>query len=201
MIIWIASYPRSGNTFFRILLNQIYGIQTYSIYDDPLFDQLTGSSDLIGHKKREQNYEIMSASEKLFFVKTHDLPSNDNYPAIYLVRDGRDSLISYAHYLISFNNYSNQEILYKKIKTFFGWNEYSEILQKLIISKEDNFGSWSEHIQKWNKRESMTVPIKFEDLVKNPYENLAIAMKKLNIDQKIPIKSTIIPDFKELNAK
>ncbi len=34
MIVWLASYPRSGNTFFRVILNSIFDIKTYSIYDD-----------------------------------------------------------------------------------------------------------------------------------------------------------------------
>lgn len=200
MIIWIASYPRSGNTFFRILLNQIYGIETYSIYDDPLFDKLKGSSDVIGHKKLEENYEVMSTSKKLFFVKTHNLPS-DNYPAIYLVRDGRDSLVSYAHYLISFSNYSVQPVWQKKIKTFFGWNEHAEVLKNLIVSKEKKYGSWSKHVQKWNQREGITIPIKFEDLTEKPYEQVTTAIKKLNIQQQISIKSNRLSSFEELNAK
>ena len=41
----------------------------------------------------------MCASD-IYFVKTHELPTeNDNSPAIYLVRDGRDVLMSYAHYI------------------------------------------------------------------------------------------------------
>ncbi len=35
MLIGLASYPRSGNTFFRVLLNRYFGLQTYSLYDDP----------------------------------------------------------------------------------------------------------------------------------------------------------------------
>ena len=32
MIVWLASYPRSGNTYFRILLNHLYGIKTPMAY-------------------------------------------------------------------------------------------------------------------------------------------------------------------------
>ena len=34
VIVWLASYPRSGNTFLRIVLHRLYGVPTYSVYDD-----------------------------------------------------------------------------------------------------------------------------------------------------------------------
>ena len=37
-------------------------------------------------------------SNKVYFVKTHELPSDDS-PAILLVRDGRDAMVSFAHYI------------------------------------------------------------------------------------------------------
>ena len=32
MIIWLASYPRSGNTMFRMMLNKVFGSKTYTKY-------------------------------------------------------------------------------------------------------------------------------------------------------------------------
>ena len=34
MLVWLASYPRSGNTFSRIALNRLYGFTTTTGYDD-----------------------------------------------------------------------------------------------------------------------------------------------------------------------
>lgn len=48
MIVWLASYPRSGNRFFRILLFHLYGIKTYSVYSDPLLEKI-GASEIVGH--------------------------------------------------------------------------------------------------------------------------------------------------------
>jgi hypothetical protein len=33
-MLWLASYPRSGNTFFRIVLSEVYGIES-SEFPDP----------------------------------------------------------------------------------------------------------------------------------------------------------------------
>ena len=32
--IWLASYPRSGNTFLRIVLAQVFGLKTASVYEN-----------------------------------------------------------------------------------------------------------------------------------------------------------------------
>lgn len=97
MIIWVAPYPRSGNTFFRMLLYYKCGIKTYSIYNDQLFERI-GASESVGHELLPAPLDQLKQDEKLYFVKTHNLPQDDN-PAIYLVRDGRDALISHANYI------------------------------------------------------------------------------------------------------
>ena len=200
MIIWIASYPRSGNTFFRLLLNHIYDIKTYSIYNDPLFDKLKGSSEIIGHKKMDLSYEHLMESEQVFFVKTHDLPK-DSSPSIYLVRDGRDSVTSYAHYIKSFE--SNQNNWFQKIKTILGKDEYSDILEKLIISSESNYGSWSNNVSQWKNRSHLTTVLRFEDLIKNPIEctiNSITSMAKFGTGSFEP-RSNLIPTFQDLHSK
>jgi len=74
MIIWLASYPRSGNTFLRIVLNKCFNIKTYSVYGDK-FDIASHkkTSDVVGHKQLPENFEIETArkSKKLYLIKTH----------------------------------------------------------------------------------------------------------------------------------
>ena len=36
MIVWLAAYPRSGNTLLQLFLKQVFGVHTFSLYDDPL---------------------------------------------------------------------------------------------------------------------------------------------------------------------
>ncbi len=33
VIVWLASFPRSGNTFLRILLHRLYGVRSSVVYD------------------------------------------------------------------------------------------------------------------------------------------------------------------------
>ena len=198
MIIWLASYPRSGNTFFRVLLNNIYGIKTHSVYNDPLFNKLKGSSNVVGHQNIELSYEEMIFSEQLFFVKTHNLPS-DGHPAIYLVRDGRDSLVSYAHYLISFHDKSLKKNWRRKFKILLGWNEYSETLNKLIVGSHEDYGNWSENVKQWMQRDADSYLVKFEDLVENPIAQVTTAIEKLNLQEKVIKKNDKVPSFSELH--
>lgn len=77
--VWLASFPRSGNTFIRNIFFHVYGI-------DSLEDE-----------------KHLSTRGNIEFIKTHKLPfelSNYNRKTdkvIYLVRDGRDSVCSLAY--------------------------------------------------------------------------------------------------------
>ena len=47
--------------------------------------------------------QAIDADPEVHFLKTHELASDDDgYPSIYVVRDGRDAVVSFAHYLIDF---------------------------------------------------------------------------------------------------
>lgn len=74
--VWLASYPRSGNTLLRMILHAAFGVSTWSEYGDefrhhPEVRQFTGAID--DHAK---------------YVKTHNREA-DLYPgqAIYVRRD------------------------------------------------------------------------------------------------------------------
>ncbi|MEV6851363.1 sulfotransferase domain-containing protein [Actinoplanes sp. NPDC051411] len=97
MLIWVASFPRSGNTFLRIVLNRRYGVPTSVVYDyDGVADRVGG--ELIGYVDRPA---ALAAAEP-HFVKTHGPRDESVDPAdhaICLVRDGRDALVSWARML------------------------------------------------------------------------------------------------------
>ncbi len=56
---------------------------------------------MVGHKLLTSSVADLMNDAEIHFVKTHQLPG-DNSPAIYLVRDGRDACVSYAHYRVDF---------------------------------------------------------------------------------------------------
>src|ERR1700749_4593844 len=102
MITWLASYPRSGNTFFRILLKNLFGFESHTVYSmanarPEIEADIPRMIRIIGQPPSECSIEFLHRDSDNHFVKTHDLPGEDTNPAIVLIRDGRDAVVSYAH--------------------------------------------------------------------------------------------------------
>ena len=121
MIVWLASYPKSGNTLVRALLSSYFfsndGIFNFDIIKNikqfphiGLFENL--GIDVKNEKEVIKNYVNAQASinkkDSIQFCKTHSYLFNiDNSPftdlnnslgAIYIVRDPRNVVTSYAHH-------------------------------------------------------------------------------------------------------
>jgi hypothetical protein len=163
----LASFPRSGNTFFRIVLSEVYGIESieYSVGKKlPAIDNLTP-----------------------FAVKTHQLPSSLprkylELPVVYLVRDGRDALVSVAHQ--------------KKDLVDIGTTFEQNLIDSIIAPWGTHFGGWGRNVREWLDRAD--VIIKFEDLIENPIG----CIEKLRdfIELPEPNKAKL-PTFKDLKEK
>jgi hypothetical protein len=187
MIVWLASYPRSGNTFFRIILNSIFEIKTYSIYDDISdIGADAKTSEVVGHEFLPEDFEISQAREekKTYYIKTHE-PFDERVNArdkiIYLIRDGRESSLSLMKHL---NIYSKQK------------------MQLIDVIEGNTFvGKWSDHVSSWDpyKREN-TLLVKFEELIQEPVkfiEVLSEFLKLMPIGEKIPT----FEELKKINPK
>ena len=153
MIVWLASYPRSGNTLLRTVMHQTMGHPTYSDEVDPEVRRtIAHTSEVEKSYGRtelpapwEKFYAEASASPRLFLVKTHRLPP-DNAPAIYVVRDGRPTLASYARFHREFQPQHNKSLL------------------DLVVG-DDHYGGWTEHYRAWMGRKgARTMLVRFEDL-------------------------------------
>jgi len=154
MIIWLASYPRSGNTFFRVLLNSVFATKTHSIYNDK-FDIGADKnlSDVVGHEFLPEDFTLDWArrSDETFILKTHDYPADvcDDDKVIYLLRDGRESVLSYYNY---HRDYTDQQ------KCLLD-----------IIAGDTLFGGWGEHVLAWAPgTRPNTLLVQFETLVNDP---------------------------------
>lgn len=189
MIIWLASYPRSGNTFVRVLLKHLYGVRTYSVYDDPLFAEHQEVADAVGHAPRPLSMDEMAASAETYFVKTHDLPFADEYRALYLVRDGRDALVSYAHYVLSFEREDDPST---------DRPGFAQVLRDLILHNE-SFGGWGPNVLAWARhRSAPTRVLRFEELIRDPVSMLTEALEGIGYRAQSP-ESRSAPTFETLH--
>lgn len=195
MIVWLPSYPRSGNTLFRLVLHQTFGQNTYSVYNDPKL-YATRVGRLLGQqqfdKRLVQRYQ---SSEQAIFVKTHgangrgleweeQFALHDQSPVIYIVRDGRDALVSYTHYRMEIEN----------VKGSFRDN-----LTELIVSQE-LWGGWSRHIQQWLTRPSSRsiAIVRFEDLLIYPVESVRIALTHIGLEHLVDGNYDHLESFSKL---
>ena len=183
MLVWIASYPRSENSVFRRLLDKVYGVPTNTIYGERRRSlQFSGSDTTL--KK-------MAESSRPFFLKTHEKTPADDSPAIYLVRDGRDWMVSYAHF-----------VLHEEVSEAGGTESrerFEAVLKDLIEQTQANFGTWSENVLRWIDRPK-TVVVRFEELIAAAEETIkqAIALAGLQLE---PLPIVKVPSFEHLHSK
>jgi len=182
MIVWLASYPRSGNTLLRTLMQHCFDIKTYSIYDDTNNIGTNASlMSIVGHVNhnldKHEFHAMASASKTIYFVKTHDLPIDDE-KTIYIVRDGRSSVVSYYHYIKQFSRGTTVTV-------------------EDIIVGDCEFGSWSDHFEGWNPmKRPNTLLLRYEDLAQAPGK----ALKLISDFTGYPVVSERPPSFAELKA-
>lgn len=171
MKLWLASYPRSGNTLIRLILNQAFGIKSTSLYpseDKSMTDQPDWFRDKIGYAGPLDQV----SGEEWIGVKTHGLPTDDG-PAIYVVRDGRAALASYFHLLRDFSTAKPMTA---------------------IIEGDVWVGPWSDHIAAWRDR-PRTLMLRYEDLTSDPEQQFKDISEFLGVPQIAPFEQT----FEELH--
>lgn len=190
MIVWLASFPRSGNTFLRILLQEFYGISSNDIYHMYDHSKSVDVAPGLEINLKSMSIEEMGKSETFYFLKTHDLP-DDDYPALYLVRDGRDAYVSYTHFVLSFKRQ-------RRLLSAFRKHFFDRQLRDLLVN--DPFGGWSGNVAAWTQRTAPTAVIRFEDLIADPVDVVRRGLTE--IDYRPPQTSDArVPEFDELRQK
>ena len=187
MIIWLASYPRSGNSLFRIVLKEVYGWFSATLYDHPNEPAVEKMRELVGELGRQVTLQQMAASTEIHFVKTHELPSEDGVPAVYLVRDGRDTLVSYAHFALATEEQSGSGRP----------DDYLRVLHSMVTTN-DHFGGWGPHVLAWAQRQTDTVFVRYEDLIRHPVAVVRQVLRRLGHGE-LPAGNRSLPSFDELN--
>ena len=224
-IVWLASYPKSGNTWFRIFLTNLLRDQDKpaninELHRTPIassrsmFDEVSGlpSSDLtpeeIDTLRPEIYRQIASDSGETVFHKVHDayrlLPNGDPlFPpeitraVIYFIRNPLDVAISFAHH--SGTTIDRMiEGMNNPTYTFCSKNTrlHNQLRQQL--------STWSGHVKSWTDQKNMPVIIlKYENMLKNPLDTFKKAVSFVNLevsDKKIE-KSLCFSRLEELQKQ
>lgn len=190
MLVWLASYPRSGNTFLRILLNRLYGFTTTTGYDDndPVA-QMVGPA-FVGYEPREYSLQEVAEQPEITFVKTHRQPHRvecGDQPAIYVVRDGRDAIVSFAHQRAQGLEQQGQSA------------DVHQLMRELVTDESLGTGNWGLNVLAWLKRSPPPAVIRFERLIREPEAEVGRALAELGIE--LPARTNrAAPGFAELNS-
>ena len=203
-IVYLASYPKSGNTWLRsillLALTNTIDINKLGTFI-PSFNQLL--QNYYGHETNipmnvvinnwDRFQQYLSNKNYRPIIKTHNACGKINkiyfpnklytHKVIYIVRDPRDVLISWANH----NGRSLEETFNHMIDTEF--TVYDEI-DKASYSIEF-MSSWDNHVYGWMECTSPTLIIKYEDLILDAENQILKILEFLKIKPKISIREII----------
>ena len=195
MIIWLASYPKSGNTLLRSILSSYFyskeGEFSFNnlnyISQFPLTSQFMSAGINIDNDeevfKNFINVQNLLNEEKgkVKFLKTHSSLSkmhgcnftdlNNTLGAIYIVRDPRNVVNSLAHH----NDLSIDEAADTMI-------DNSKFLVKSVKNCRVFLGSWSFNYNSWKNLQvkNKYLLIKYEDLINKKKTTMIKILKFLD---------------------
>ena len=220
-IVWLASYPKSGNTWLRIFLanyvynsekpipiNQIHrvgiGDSNVKAYRMVTKEPIDPTNPAQGARIRPAVLQgIVNNKADINLVKTHCentnaygvklIPPELTRSAIYIIRNPLDMIVSYASH---YGNTIDEAIegIGRKDNSLLGVSD--TVYQYL--------GTWSNHVIGWSKaRKFPVLVLRYEDMLKDPVEAFDRAVHHIGLpfDQERLERSTRFSDFKLLQEQ
>ena len=205
-IIFISSYPKSGNTWLRCIISSILNNQNGKFnFNDlnktGLFSReshFTHFKDLEYQENGNLNFNFVSnnwikaqqkineESKDVRFFKTHSIREISNkyftdqtvcLGFIYVVRDPRDVAISYTHHCGGDLNVAIETMLYNN-KNYASHHKTNELIS-----------TWKQHLSSWDKFNSVPrLFIKYEDMLDNTKKILLHIINFINSLTNLSIK-------------
>lgn len=196
-IVWLASYPKSGNTWLRLFLanylaggdtpvplNQLDRFATgdalVSHYRAVSRDGFDPGDDRAALRLRDAVLRAISSNgADVNLVKTHNknrrvdgvrlIPPHMTRRALYVVRNPLDMLLSYADHYGTTPAKAANEIA----------NENNSTLPEPKMVRQF-LGSWSEHVTSWTKNPRFPVTVlKYEDMSDDPTKAFSTVLHDL----------------------
>ena len=204
MIFWIASYPKSGNTWVRAIISTYY-YSKEGVFSENLIKNIGQFPEKIhfqGFNYKKDNVvdttkywikaqERINKDKKIKFFKTHNCLSsinNHNFTnrentiaAIYIVRDPRNLITSLKnHYELNYDQALN--FMTSENKFIYDYREKNDYSDFQFIS------SWEKNLTSWKNQDMFPIKIiKYEDLLDKTYsisESLINFINKMSNDKK-----------------
>lgn len=199
---WLASYPKSGNTWLRIFLQSLaaggkeidinaLGLSN-NVANRACFDRTLDieSSDLTDDeiaRARPAQYAIESLEAKApLFRKVHDawgltptgtplFPPELTRGAIYIVRDPRDVAVSYAHHM---GKTVERTITHMENPSA----RLAMSTRRIPFQLPQHISSWSGHVESWLDAPVRLHLLKYEDMLARPVASFGKVAHFLGFD-------------------
>lgn len=201
-ILWLASYPKSGNTWLRVFLanlildesepleleriNEVCSSEPNEVWFQPLAQKPVRelSEKRIAALRTRAQERAVSLNQNIIPMKTHSLCGKDHgYPTIsvkasigviYIVRDPRDVAVSAADH---FGLTLDQTVEMMADKTARGLGVPGKTVLELV-------GNWSDHVRSWTRwKHTPLIVLRYEDMLVDPLGQLGGVARKLGITQ------------------
>ena len=231
MIIWLASYPKSGNTWVRSFLSSllyekeneevlsaISNIAQYPLRSH--FKNLVSNIDDIKEVSSNwsQSQSLINSDKKIKFFKTHHALikiGNSNFTnyenslgAIHIIRDPRNVISSVLYHYSKKNYLEAKEFLFDENRSLGKkFNPKSPGVNKDMFTI---ITSWKTHYNSWKNFKKNYLLIKYENLVSEPEKefrkisNYISELINLKIEDKkidLAIKSNEFENLKRIEKK
>jgi hypothetical protein len=213
-IVWLASYPKSGNTWFRAFLTALLSkgnqininnlVNDYSHADARLFEHATeqNASELhleeIDDLKPDVIEYFANQTQNDFYIKIHEklrylpnnkliIPIHKTKTVIYIIRNPLDVCVSYAHH----DNTSIDSIIKRMNNSNF---TLAKVKNFEFFNIPEVLGTWSEHALSWcEPSNNLNIEvIRYEDLHLKTVETFTRAVKAIGYDySSLEIKNAI----------
>lgn len=202
-IMWLASYPKSGNTWFRAFLTALLGdnevdlnnLTTHGMFASrEMFERITGidSRDLYQYETKLMIADVLrtyaAENAELSVFKIHDafeldkegksiVPEDVTHCAIYFIRNPLDIVASLANHN---NSDIDNAIEIINNKTFLAnqsgnLNRLPQIAQSVL--------NWSEHVESWTLSPAFKViEVRYEDMLSDPFITFEHILKEIGWD-------------------
>ena len=202
MIIWLASYPKSGNTWVRTIINElifrendinnIFNEASINIRQFPQYTDFEKINNFL-HKERTEELkqelivetiknwtklqDKVNSDKKIKLFKTHNLLAKFNIDGkdysftnlentigvIHIVRDPRSIITSLKNHFSLKNEFEAKKMIIDK-------NTWSGLKIKKTVP--NYFSSWSNHYNSWKRFPKNNLLLKYEDILKNPEDQI-----------------------------
>lgn len=202
-LIWLASYPKSGNTWARIFLSNLAAIMageseklelntiarfSHSADFQRYFEEILGFKPTARHcneiaaARQKVQQKIADTYEGLIFLKTHNALVNDRGHSVvnFAVTSGAVYIVrNPLDVAISLAHHGGITID-EAIQTMASEDSESRVDDKLV---NEIWSSWSRHVSSWTRKPHPAIRVmRYEDMLADPLSSFTALAQHLRLD-------------------